>query len=67
MFGALSGCEIYEMIKDGIKRYNQIYIFIAIAVDDTGIPVAVHFSMKNMYLSCVLYRAFGRSNVNASQ
>ena len=44
-----------------------IYIFIAIAIDETDIRVAVHFSMKNIYQSCDLRCAFGRSNVDVSQ
>ena len=45
----------------------NIYIFIAIALDETSILVAVRFSMKNIYQSCDLGRAMGRSNVNVTQ
>ena len=44
-----------------------IYIFIAIALNETSILVAVHFSMQNIYQSCDLGHAVGRSNVNVSQ
>ena len=44
-----------------------IYIFIAIALDETSILIALHFSMQNIYLSCDLGHAVGRSNVNVSQ
>ena len=42
-------------------------MFIAIALDETSILVAVHFSMKNIYQSCYLGRAVGWSNDNVSQ
>ena len=44
-----------------------IYIFIAIACDETSILVAVHFSMKNIYQSCDLGLAVERNNVDVSQ
>ena len=44
-----------------------IYIFIAIALDETCILVAVYFSMQNIYQSCDVGRALGHSNVNVSQ
>ena len=47
--------------------YKNIYIFIALALDETNILVSVHFSMKNIYQSCDLGRAVGRSNINISQ
>ena len=37
----------------------HIYIFIAIAIDETSILVAIHFSLKNIYQSCDLGRAVG--------
>ena len=40
---------------------------IAIALDETGIFVAVHFSMKNIYQFCDLGHAMVWSNLNASQ
>ena len=43
-----------------------IYIFIAVALDENSILVAVHFS-KNIYRLCDLVRAVRRSNVNVSQ
>ena len=45
----------------------NIYIFIAIALDETNILVVVHFSMKNIYQSCDLGLAFGQSNVDVNQ
>ena len=39
---------------------NNIYIFIAITLDETCILVSVHFLMKNIYLSCDLGCAVGR-------
>ena len=51
-----------------IGRSNlNIYIFIAIALDETSIFVAVYFSMQNIYRSCDLGRALGHSNVDVSQ
>ena len=41
-----------------------LYIFIAVVLDKTSILVAVYFSMLNIYQSCDLRRALGRSNVN---
>ena len=46
---------------------RDICIFIAIAYDETYILVAFHSSMKNIYQSCDLGRAVGRSNVDVSQ
>ena len=37
------------------------------ALDETSILVAFHFSMQNIYQSCDLGHAVGRSNVNVSQ
>ena len=45
----------------------NIYIFIAIALDEADILVAVYFSMKNSYHSCEIYHALRRSNVNVIQ
>ena len=53
-------------MRDCFMSWN-IYIFIAIALDETGILVAVYFSMKNINQSCDLRRAIGRSYVNVSQ
>ena len=45
-----------------------IYIFIAIALDETSILVALHLSMQNIYYqSRDLGHALKRSNVNVSQ
>ena len=45
----------------------NIYIFIAIALDETSILVALHFLMQHIYESCDLGHAVGRRNVNVSQ
>ena len=47
--------------------FLNIYIFIAIALDETRILVALHFSVQNIYQSYDLGHAVGRSNVNVSQ
>ena len=39
------------MIESGYLPRQYIYLFIAIALDETSILVAVHFSMKNIYHS----------------
>ena len=38
---------------------NNIYIFIAIALDETSILVALNFSMQNIYQSCNLVTSPG--------
>ena len=43
------------------------YIFIDIALDETSKFVVVHFSMKNIFQSCDLGRAMGRSKADVSQ
>ena len=48
-----------------LKR--NIYIFIAIALYETSILAALHFSVQNIYQSCDLGHAMGQSNVNFSQ
>ena len=50
-----------------LQTAGNIYIFIAIALDETSILVALHFSMQNIYQSWDLGHAMGRSNVNVSQ
>ena len=45
----------------------NIYIFIAIALDETSILVALHFLMQNIYQSCDLGHAVGQSNDSVSQ
>ena len=47
--------------------FENIYIFIAIALDEISIVAAVHFAMKNVYQACDLVRAVGHSNVAVSQ
>ena len=47
--------------------FLNIYIFIAIALDETSILVSVIFSMQNIYQSCDLGYALGCSNVDVSQ
>ena len=49
------------------KSNQNINNFIAIALDETNILVAVHFSMKNIYSLCDIGRAVGRSKVDVSQ
>ena len=56
---------LYNIFVRLVKSY--IYIFIAIALDETSILVVVHFSMKNIYQSCDLGRAVGRNIVDVSQ
>ena len=46
---------------------ENIYIFIAIALHETSILVVLYFSMQNIYQSCDLGHAVGRSNLNISQ
>ena len=41
-----------ELLKSRV--FLNIYIFISIALNETSILVAVHFSMKNNYQSCDL-------------
>ena len=44
---------------------KRLYLhFIAIALEENSIFVAVHFSMKNIYQSYNLGRAVGRSSVD---
>ena len=45
----------------------QWVIFIAIALDETSILVAVHFSIKNIYQLCDRGRTMMWSNVGVSQ
>ena len=53
-------CRVSFVVK-------YIYSFIAVALDETCILVALHFSMQNIYQSCDLGHAVGRSNVSVSQ
>ena len=46
--------------------FENIYIFIAIDLDENNILAAVHFAMKNIYQPCDLVRAVGRSNVDVT-
>ena len=55
------------LFEHAFRSFDNIYIFIAIALDETSILVAHHFSMQNIYQSCDLGHAVGRSNVNVSQ
>ena len=45
----------------------NIYILIALALDESIILDVPQFPMKNIYQSCDLGRAIRRRNVNASQ
>ena len=44
-----------------------INIFIAVALDETCLLAAVHFSMKNINQLCDHGHAMGRSNIDVSQ
>ena len=46
---------------------SNIYILIALALDECIILDVPQFPMQNIYQSCDLGRAIGRRNVNASQ
>ena len=46
---------------------SNIYILIALALDESIILDVPQFPMQNIYQSCNLGRAIGRRNVNASQ
>ena len=45
----------------------NIYILIALTLDESIILDVLHCPMQNIYQSCDLGRAIGRRNVNASQ
>ena len=45
----------------------NIYIFTAVALDETSILVVVHFSMKNIYQSCDLGCAVGHTRQRRRQ
>ena len=47
--------------------FANIYILIALALDESIILDVPQFPMQNIYQSCDLGRAIGRRNVNASQ
>ena len=55
------------MFQLKVLSFSNINIFIAIALGETSILVALHFSMQNIYQSCDLGHAVGRSNFNFSQ
>ena len=57
----LKGKDHKNALEICLKVY--IYVFIGIALDETSILVALHFSMQNIYQSCDL----GQSNSNVSQ
>ena len=46
---------------------TNIYILIALALDESIILDVPQFPMQNIYQSCDLGRAIGRSKVNTSQ
>ena len=58
--------EISNFITLREDSYTNIYIFIAIAIDETSILVALHFSMQNIYWSCDIGHVVGRSNVKSA-
>ena len=45
----------------------NIYIFIAISLDETSNIIVVHVSMKIIYQSCDLVHAVGQNTVDVSQ
>ena len=63
--------EASLVVKRIYTYYNDllfnVYIFIAFALDESIILDVPQFPMKNIYQSCDLGRAIGRSNVNAIQ
>ena len=58
---------IFLCISKTSHSLLNIYIFIAIALDETSILVALHFSVLNIYQSYDLGHAVRRGNVNVSQ
>ena len=50
-----------------ICLFLNIYILIALPLDESIILDVSQFPMQNIYQSCDLGRAIGRRNVNASQ
>ena len=59
---------VHKAIETQLHNLSlNIYIFVAIALDETSILVAVYFSMQNIYQSCNLVCAVRRSNVDANQ
>ena len=53
--------------KGQYNRSSNIYILIALALDESIILDVPQFPMQNIYQSCDLGRAIGRRNVNANQ
>ena len=49
------------------RQFSNIYIFIAIVLDETSLLIAVYFSMQNIYQSCDLIHVVIWSNVDVSQ
>ena len=63
-----SQCQAaYDSCKQSIFSILNIYILIALALDESIILDVPQFPMQNIYQSCDLGRAIGRRNVNASQ
>ena len=54
--------NIWDLYGSDTVLKVKIYIFIAVALDETNLFVAVHFSMKNIYQSCL-----GRAMVEQRQ
>ena len=46
---------------------QTFYILSVVVLDETNISICLHFSVQNIKMSCDLYRASRRSNVNVSQ
>ena len=67
-------CQHYKPFGSYVRLYERkcvsiidIYIFIALALDESIILDVLQFPMQNIYQSCDLGHAIGRRNVNASQ
>ena len=57
----------YGELKKTYLSIINIYILIALALDESIILDVPQFPMQNIYQSCDLGRAIGRRNVKASQ
>ena len=62
----MKSAHAFMCVRWGVCAWSGV-VFIAIALDETGILVAVHFLMKNIYQSCDRGRAVRWSNVGVSQ
>ena len=57
----------FNRMQCGSHFFLNIYILIALALDEIIILDVPQFPLQNIYQSCDLDRAIGRRNVNASQ